>query len=587
MRFVPTRLAGVYIVEQERQADERGFFARTWCAQEFADHNLESELSQCSVSFNHRRATLRGLHYQAPPFAEVKLVRCTRGALYDVAVDLRPDSPTYRGWIGVELTEHDGRALYIPRGFAHGFYAWTTPPRSRTRCRRRSCPRPRGASAGTIRSTARSGPARSRSSPRVTGTTPMWMPRCSRSSVACSAVTGAEQVRRLIERLDAEAVAAEMHATVRELYPIARSITGDGLRQSLRILQAIAPMSLHEVPTGTPVLDWVVPREWNLEAARLLGPDSEVVVDAKRSNLHVLGYSVPFRGKVSLEELERHLHSLPDQPSLIPYRTSYYKEDWGFCLSHEQRARLRPGEYDVQIDTRLADGSLTYGELVLPGESADEVLVSAHCCHPSLANDNLSGMVLAATLARLLRGAELRYTYRFVFVPGTIGSITWLALNEDRVERIVHGLVVACVGDAGRLTYKRSRRGNADIDRAVAHVLAHSGEDYEIRDFTPTATTSGSTARRASTCRWAPSPARRTGNTPSTTPRATRRTWSAPTGSLTRCSATSRCARSWKATSRTRTCPRRASRSSASAASTARWGAGATPWPARWRCSGC
>jgi len=303
--------------------------------------------------------------------------------------------------------------------------------------------------------------------------------------VACSAVTGAEQVRGLIERLDAEAMAAEMHATVRELYPIARSITGDGLRQSLRILQAIAPLSLHEVPTGTPVLDWVVPREWNLEAARLLGPDSEVVVDAKRSNLHVLGYSVPFRGKVSLEELERHLHSLPDQPSLIPYRTSYYKEDWGFCLSHEQRARLRPGEYDVQIDTRLADGSLTYGELVLPGESADEVLVSAHCCHPSLANDNLSGMVLAATLARLLRGAELRYTYRFVFVPGTIGSITWLALNEDRVERIVHGLVVACVGDAGRLTYKRSRRGNADIDRAVAHVLAHSGEDYEIRDFTP------------------------------------------------------------------------------------------------------
>ena len=303
--------------------------------------------------------------------------------------------------------------------------------------------------------------------------------------MACSAVTGAEQVRGLIERLDAEALAAEMHATVRELYPIARSITGDGLRQSLRILQAIAPLSLHEVPTGTPVLDWVVPREWNLEAARLLGPDGEVVVDAKRSNLHVLGYSVPFRGKVSLEELERHLHSLPDQPSLIPYRTSYYKEDWGFCLSHEQRARLRPGEYDVQIDTRLADGSLTYGELVLPGESADEVLVSAHCCHPSLANDNLSGMVLAATLAGLLRGAELRYTYRFVFVPGTIGSITWLALNEDRVERIVHGLVVACVGDAGRLTYKRSRRGTADIDRAVAHVLAHSGEDYEIRDFTP------------------------------------------------------------------------------------------------------
>ena len=304
--------------------------------------------------------------------------------------------------------------------------------------------------------------------------------------MACSELmTGAQQVRGLIERLDAAAVGAEMHATLRQLYPITRSITGNGLRQSLRILQTIAPLTLHEVPAGTPVLDWVIPREWNLEAARLVGPDGEVVVDAARSNLHVLGYSVPFRGKVGLDELERHLHSLPEQPSLVPYRTSYYKEDWGFCLSHEQRAGLRPGEYDVTIDTSLADGSLTYGEVVLPGTSDDEVLISTHCCHPSLANDNLSGMVLAATLARLLRGSGLRYTYRFVFVPGTIGSIAWLALNEDQTRRIVHGLVVACVGDAGRLTYKRSRRGNADIDRAVAHVLAHSGEDHEVRDFAP------------------------------------------------------------------------------------------------------
>jgi aminopeptidase-like protein len=306
------------------------------------------------------------------------------------------------------------------------------------------------------------------------------------TSGACSqTVTGAAPIRERIDRLDAAAVGAQMHATIRELYPIPRSITGDGLRRSLRILQGIAPISLREVPTGTPVLDWVVPREWNLKAARLLAPDGEVVVDAARLNLHVLGYSVPFRGTVGLEELQGHLHSLPEQPSLVPYRTSYYKEDWGFCLSHEQRARLRPGEYDVLIDTSLADGALTYGEVVIPGSASEEVLVSAHCCHPSLANDNLSGMVLAATLARLLRGMELRYTYRFVFVPGTIGSITWLALNEDRVARVAHGLVAACVGDAGRLTYKRSRRGNAEIDRAVAHVLAHSGEEYEIRDFTP------------------------------------------------------------------------------------------------------
>ena len=276
-----------------------------------------------------------------------------------------------------------------------------------------------------------------------------------------------------------------MHALVRELYPLCRSITGNGLRRSLRILQRLAPLQLHEVPTGTPVLDWVVPREWNLRAARLMGPDGQVVVDAERLNLHVLGYSVPFVGKVPLEELQQHLHSLPEQPARVPYRTSYYREDWGFCLTHEQRQTLAPGDYDVLIDTTLTEGSLTYGELVLEGASPEEVLISVHCCHPSLANDNLSGMAVAATLARLLSGLPLRHTYRFLFVPGTIGSITWLALNEERVGRIAHGLVLAGVGDAGRLTYKRSRRGDAAVDRAVAYVLAQSGEDHEVRDFAP------------------------------------------------------------------------------------------------------
>jgi aminopeptidase-like protein len=295
----------------------------------------------------------------------------------------------------------------------------------------------------------------------------------------------AERIRQLLDELDPQTLGAEMHAVLRELYPICRSITGEGLRRSLRMLQRIAPLELHEVPTGTPVFDWVVPREWNLRAAQLIGPDGQVVVDAEQLNLHVLNYSIPFRGKVQLEELDRHLHSLPQQPSLVPYRTSYYKDDWGFCLSQEQRTSLRPGEYDVLIDTSLEEGSLTYGEVVIPGASTDEVLISAHCCHPSLANDNLSGMVLAATLARHLGALGPRHTYRFLFVPGTIGSITWLALNEGRAERIVHGLVAACVGDGGRLTYKRSRRGNAEIDRAAVHVLAHSGEDHDIRDFTP------------------------------------------------------------------------------------------------------
>jgi aminopeptidase-like protein len=295
----------------------------------------------------------------------------------------------------------------------------------------------------------------------------------------------AEALLQIADALDADAVGGEMCSFVRELYPICRSITGDGLRRTLRILQRIAPVALTEVPTGTAVFDWVVPREWNLRAARLLGPRGDLIVDADRLNLHVLNYSVPFRGKVTLEELDRHLHSIPEQPTLVPYRTSYYREDWGFCLSHEQRSRLPPGEYDVLVDTSLTAGSLTYGEVVVPGASEHEVLVSAHCCHPSLANDNLSGMVLAATLARLLRGIRPRYTYRFLFAPGTIGAITWLALNERHARRVAHGLVVACVGDAGPLTYKRSRRGDAEIDRAVVHVLAHSGAEHQIRDFSP------------------------------------------------------------------------------------------------------
>jgi aminopeptidase-like protein len=319
----------------------------------------------------------------------------------------------------------------------------------------------------------------------------MTSPATASSRGQYPSAAAAESLRRLIDGLEADALGAEMHAFIRELYPICRSITGDGLRRSLRILQRIAPLELHEVPSGTPVFDWVVPREWNLREARLVGPDGGVVVDAGRLNLHVVGYSVPFSGTVPLEELERHLHSLPEQPSLVPYRTAYYQEDWGFCLSHDQRSRLRPGEYDVRIDTSLEEGSLTWGEVVVPGESADEVLVSAHCCHPSLANDNLSGMVVAATLARLIddvrriKGVRLRYTYRFLFAPVTIGAITWLALNEERAQRIAHGLVAACLGDPGRLTYKRSRRGNAEIDRAVAHVLAQSGEDHDIRDFSP------------------------------------------------------------------------------------------------------
>ena len=294
----------------------------------------------------------------------------------------------------------------------------------------------------------------------------------------------AEELRAAADALD-PALGAELCAAIHELYPICRSITGDGLRQSLRLLQRIAPLTLHEVPTGTRVFDWTVPKEWTFRSAVLKGPSGEIVADARRLNLHVVNYSAPFRGKMPLAELQQHLHSLPAQPALVPYRTSYYQESWGFCLSQEQRDRLVPGDYEVSIDTSLAPGSLTYGELLVRGSQRDEVLISTHCCHPSLANDNLAAMTMCAALARIVERASPRYTYRFLFVPGTIGSIAWLALHEEDARRIAHGLVAACAGDGGKLTYKRSRRGDAEIDRAVAHVLARSGEPHELRDFSP------------------------------------------------------------------------------------------------------
>lgn len=286
--------------------------------------------------------------------------------------------------------------------------------------------------------------------------------------------------------IDAAAQAGEeMHRWMAELYPICRSITGDGFRRSMQILQRIIPLELHEVPTGTQVFDWTVPKEWNIRDAYVLNPRGEKIIDFQKSSLHILNYSIPFSGKVTLEELKQHLYTLPDQPDLIPYRTSYYSEKWGFCLSHRQFLQLEDGEYEVHIDSTLEDGHLTYGELYLPGELQDEVLISCHSCHPSLCNDNLSGMTLAAYLARHLSGLPRRYSYRFLFIPGTIGSITWLAQHEETAERIKHGLVAACTGDPGKSTYKKSRRGNAEIDRVVTYVLKNSGQPYEIVEFSP------------------------------------------------------------------------------------------------------
>lgn len=284
---------------------------------------------------------------------------------------------------------------------------------------------------------------------------------------------------------DTQAAGDAMHGLMAELYPICRSITGDGVRATLRRLQQDIPLTLHEVPTGTQVFDWTVPKEWNVRDAFVKNAQGEKVIDFQRSNLHLVSYSVPVHQKMTLAELKPHLFSLPEQPDLIPYRTAYYHETWGFCVSHQLLESLPDGEYEVWIDTVLAPGHLTYGEYYLPGETEDEILISCHCCHPSLGNDNLSGIALSTFLACHLQTQPRHYAYRFLFIPGTIGSITWLAQHEAQTPRIKHGLVVACVGDAGQLTYKRSRRGNAEIDRAVSHVLKTAGKPYEIVDFSP------------------------------------------------------------------------------------------------------
>jgi aminopeptidase-like protein len=280
-------------------------------------------------------------------------------------------------------------------------------------------------------------------------------------------------------------VGAEMHGLMRELYPLCRSLTGDGVRATFELIERDVPLERTEVPSGTQVYDWTLPREWNIRGASLTGPDGERIADFGDSNLHVLNYSVPVRGTFSLDELRPHLFTDPERPEAIPYRTSYHDENWGFCLPHRRYEQLAEGEYEAVIDSTLEDGQVTYAERFLPGESEDEVLISTYVCHPSLANDNLSGVVLAATLARHLAGQTLRRSYRFLFSPATIGPLTWLSRNEERLPRITAGLVATCVGDPGPFTYKRSRRGNAEIDRAVEAVL---GEDDAIEDFSPLGT---------------------------------------------------------------------------------------------------
>jgi aminopeptidase-like protein len=281
-------------------------------------------------------------------------------------------------------------------------------------------------------------------------------------------------------------IGKNMHELMIELFPICRSITGNGVRQSLQILQNHISLNISEIPSGTKVFDWTIPREWNINDAYIKNSKGEKIIDFKKSNLHVLSYSTPIRIKLSLQELLPHLHSLPDQPNVIPYRTSYYKENWGFCITHNQLINLQDDEYEVVIDSTLENGSLTYAEFFIQGESNDEVLFSCYTCHPSMCNDNLSGVVLFTFLAKHLKNLSLKYSYRFLFIPETIGAITWLSQNESNVKKIKHGLVAYCVGDPGNSSYKKSRQGNAEIDQIVMEVLKDTGEEHKVVDFFPT-----------------------------------------------------------------------------------------------------
>jgi aminopeptidase-like protein len=284
---------------------------------------------------------------------------------------------------------------------------------------------------------------------------------------------------------DPGSIGREAYSLVKELYPICRSITGDGLRQTLEILRRFAPLEVHEVPSGTRVFDWTIPDEWNIRDAWVKDPRGRKVIDFAASNLHVVGYSTPIHEVISLQALRPHLFTLPDRPGWIPYRTSYYERAWGFCLRHDDLLGLKEGDYEVFIDSRLEPGSLSYGESYWPGSRESEVLVSVHTCHPALCNDNLSGVAVAVLLARHLASVKHRLSYRFLFIPGTIGAIAWLARNESRLGLIHHGLVLSGVGDSGPLTYKKSRQGDAAIDRAFACVLQEARRPHSVVDFDP------------------------------------------------------------------------------------------------------
>ena len=279
--------------------------------------------------------------------------------------------------------------------------------------------------------------------------------------------------------------ANDIYNLCEQLYPIMRSLTGDGNRETLKILQNIVPsLKIHEVQSGSKVYDWTVPKEWNIREAFIKDSSGKIVIDLKNHNLHILNYSTPVHKKIKLEELQEHLYSLPETPDLIPYVTSYYKERWGFCLTHNDRMLLTDDEYEVYIDSDLKDGSMSYGEILIKGDTDEEIFLSTYICHPQMANNEISGPAVTIYLAKwLLSLKKRRYSYRIIFIPETIGSITYISKNIDIMQKnIVAGFILTCVGDNLVYSYIPSRKGDTLADKVALKILSEveSSDDAKI-----------------------------------------------------------------------------------------------------------